>query len=144
LFNGPKLRPFAFSFKLSPTSQNEARNIRAIIKFFKAGMAPQRSKKGDAILYLGSPNVFEIQFESRNKKLDGLPRIKMCALQSCAVNYAPDGVYAAYDDEYVQSQPVAIEIQLQFIEITPVFADEYDLENQNVPIGPDPKSTAEQ
>lgn len=137
LFNGPKLRPFAFSFKMSPTSQDEARHIRAIIKFFKAGMAPQRSKKAQVNLYLGSPNVFKIEFKSRNNSLDGLPRIKTCALQSCAVNYAPDGVYAAYDDEYVQSQPVAVEIQLQFIELTPVFADEYDLENQNVPMGPD-------
>jgi hypothetical protein len=137
LFNGPKLRPFAFSFKMSPTDQDEARNIRAIIKFFKSGMAPQRSKKAQVNLYLGSPNVFKIQFESRGNQLDGLPRIKTCALQSCAVNYAPDGVYAAYDDSKVGSQPVAIEIQLQFIELTPVFADEYNLENENVPIGPD-------
>jgi hypothetical protein len=123
---------------MSPTSQDEARNIRAIIKFFKAGMAPQRSRNNEVSLFLGSPNVFEIEFKSKSERsLDGLSKIKMCALQSCAVNYTPDGVYAAYEDSKVGSQPVAVEVQLQFIELTPVFADEYDLENQNVPIGPD-------
>lgn len=138
LFNGPKLRPFSFSFKMTARSQKEAKNIRAIIKFFKAGMAPQRSKKFDASLYLGAPNLFQVEYKSNKvDKLDGIGRIKMCALQSCAINYTPDGAYAVYDDDLVGSQPIAIEMQLQLIEITPVFADEYNLEDDNVPIGPE-------
>ena len=44
LFKGPTLRPFSFKFKLSPRGQTEADNIIQIIRFFKQGSAPIRSK----------------------------------------------------------------------------------------------------
>ena len=40
LFNGPTLRSFRFSFKMTPRSQREARQIKDIIRCFKQSMAP--------------------------------------------------------------------------------------------------------
>lgn len=135
LFNGPKLRPFSLSFKMSPRSKDEAENIRSIVKFFKKGMSPKRSRNSDVMYFLGSPNVFKVKFTKGKstlddplniKDLDSIGRFKTCALVSCGINYTPDGVYAAYNDPKVGSHPVAITITLSFIELTPIFNDEYE------------------
>ena len=41
LFNGPTLRSFRFSFKMTPRSQPESRAVRDIINTFKRSMAPK-------------------------------------------------------------------------------------------------------
>ena len=43
LFQGPKLRSFGFQFKMTPRSEDEAKNIRNILKFFKKGMSSQKA-----------------------------------------------------------------------------------------------------
>lgn len=135
LFNGPKLRQFVFQFKMTPRSAPEADQIRRIIRFFKQGMAPRRSADNDASFFLGTPNIFKIQFKSRGKELKSIGKIKTCALVSFNVNYTPDGFYAAYQDAAANgSQPIAVSIQLGFTELTPVFNDEYD--NNYNDIGP--------
>jgi hypothetical protein len=129
LFNGPKLRQFGFQFKLTPRDENEAKNIRSIIKFFKKGMAPRRSTKQALSIFLGAPNVFRIKFTSgeTGKELDSVGKIKTCALQSFNANYTPDGFYAAYRDNSAGgSQPISVVISLGFAELTPIFNDEYD------------------
>ena len=40
LFNGPQLRTFGFTFKLSPRTKDEATKIKDIIYCFKRAMAP--------------------------------------------------------------------------------------------------------
>ena len=41
LFNGPTLRSFSFSFKMTPRSAQEARQCKNIIRSFKQNMAPK-------------------------------------------------------------------------------------------------------
>ena len=126
LFNGPKLRQFGFQFKLTPRDGGEATEIRKILRFFKQGMSPRKGS-GSAEFFLGTPNVFKIQFKSGNSELKSIGKIKTCALVSFNANYTPDGFYAAYKDGAAGgSQPVAVTIQLGFTELTPVFNDEYD------------------
>jgi hypothetical protein len=138
LFNGPKLRQFGFQFKLTPRDEKEARNIRSIIKFFKKGMAPRRTRKQELSIFLGAPNVFRVKFKSgeTNSELSSVGKIKTCALTSFSANYTPDGFYAAYSDSSAGgSQPIAVVINLGFVELTPIFNDEYD---GNTPsVGPD-------
>lgn len=130
LFNGPKLRSFELAFKLSPRSQKEAVQVRKIIKFFKKGMAPRRSLQSEQSFFLGTPNVFKVQFKSGNKELRSLVTYKTCALVTCQVNYTPDGFYAAYNDAAANgSQPIAVTLQLGFAELTPVYNDQYDLDD---------------
>jgi hypothetical protein len=134
LFQGPKLRSFGFQFKMTPRSQDEARNIRYILKFFKKGMAAKRSG-GKAAYFLGAPNVFDIHFrgsESTNDDLKSIGKIKTCALQQCVVNYTPDGFYAAFNDQPAGgSQPIAVTMQLAFTELTPLYNDNYDANDEN-------------
>jgi hypothetical protein len=125
LFKGPSLRPFSFKFKLAPRGQTEADNIIKIIRFFKQGGAPIRSKSN---LFLKSPHVFRLTYIHRgeqgelHKKLNAF---KTCALQGFGVNYTPTGNYATYQDGTM----VAYDINMSFTEITPVFNDDYDLDD---------------
>lgn len=134
LFQGPKLRSFAFQFKMTPRSDTEAKNIRYILKFFKKGMAAKRNfTDSEAAYFLGAPNVFDIQFKSNDsgREIDSIGKIKTCALQQCVVNYTPDGFYAAFEDNKVGSQPIAVVMQLAFTELTPLYNDNYNENNTN-------------
>jgi hypothetical protein len=97
-------------------------------------MAAKRSG-GKAAYFLGAPNVFDIHFrgsESTNDDLKSIGKIKTCALQQCVVNYTPDGFYAAFNDQPAGgSQPIAVTVQLAFTELTPLYNDNYDANNEN-------------
>ena len=122
LFNGPKLRTFSFSFKLTPRSANEAIMVRKIIKFFKKNMAAQRSTTN---LFLLSPNVFKLKYISGFNKEQNpyMNKIKPCALSAFNVNYTPDGSYMTYNDPNNPSM-TSYDIGLSFSEIEPIYADE--------------------
>ena len=127
LFNGPKLRAFQFSFKMAPRSADEAKHIRGIIKFFKKSMAPKRAKSGGTgdEFFLGAPNIFRIKFMNGKKESNTLPTLKTCALVNFTVNYTADGFYSAFND----GQPVSVQIDLSFAELTPIYNDNYGSED---------------
>jgi len=123
LFDGPTLRPFSFTFKMSARNKGEAKTIIDIIRFFKRGMAPIKT---DANLFLKTPNTFKIEYLHRQEKNHPfIGRIKECALQSFTTNYTPEGQYATYTDGVM----VSYEIQMQFTELEPVFNSDYDDES---------------
>lgn len=122
LFQGPQLRPFSFTFKLSPRSGDEATNVKDIIKYFKKNMAVIK----DNNIFLKAPNVFKIQYQyGAEKPHPGLNLIKMCALTNCSVDYTPLGTYMTYPDGTM----VSYTLSLQFQELTPVYQDDYDTFN---------------
>ena len=129
LFKGPTLRPFSFKFTLAPRDEDEAKIIVSIIRFFKQGMAPIRSKSN---LFLKTPHTFQLRYLHRGEKEDGgtglhfkLNAFKECALQSFGVNYTPTGNYATYQDGTM----VSYEITMGFSELEPVFNDDYGMGN---------------
>ena len=124
LFAGPKLRSFQFTFQFAPVNELDAKRTRQIMRFFKQGMLPNRGTKSD--LFLLSPNVFRLAFMNGSKRIKSLNSFKICALTTCAINFAPDGVYQAYDDPNAISQPVRSQMTLGFSELTPIFGDDYD------------------
>ena len=130
LFNAPALREFQFNWKMSPRSEDEAVVVNKIIKFFKAGMAVKKqSNTGSgtgASYFLGTPNIFDVQFiTTGNEQIDGIMRIKECACTACAVNYTPEGNWAAYEE----GQPVSVIMTLKFSELEPIYDIDY-LENK--------------
>lgn len=127
LFQGPELRTFNFNFNLSPRSGPEANSVKRIIKFFKKGMAVQRTQ---AELFLKAPYTFDIEYLFEGKNLhQGLNKIKECALISCSVDYTPSNSYMTFGD----GNPVQYTLSLTFQELEPVYADEYDEDDH--PIG---------
>lgn len=127
LFNSPELRSFSFTYRLSPRSAEEAVTVRRIIRFFKQGMAAKKmkGKSGEASFFLGSPNVFKLEYKSGTKSIDGVNKFKTCALTSFSVNYTPDGQWAAYE----AGQPVSSVIQMSFAELEPIYDTDYQEKN---------------
>ena len=124
LFNGPSLRSFAYNFRFTPREEREAREVRRIIKFFKKNMAPQRVKSK---LFLKTPNVFKLKYIFKGGgQHPFLNKIKMCALQSFNVTYAPDGSYMTYDD----GSMTAYNVNMTFGELNPIYENDYD-DNSN-------------
>lgn len=129
LFNGPQLRPFNFNFRLSPRSEDEAKQVKGIIRFFKQGMSIRRTPND---LFLKAPNVFKITYRNGQKTAkDGLEgehtslnKIKICALSQCSVDYTPDGSYATFYDE--ESTMTQYGLSLQFNELEPIFNEDYN------------------
>jgi len=126
LFQGPTLRSFGFTWRMSPRSKKEATNVKRIIRMFKQGSAPRKlnsqSGAGAASLFLGTPNVFKLSYKTAgNKEISGLNKFKICALVNMNVIYAPDGQWAAYDE----GQPVSLQMSLNFQEIEPVYENDY-------------------
>ena len=129
LFNGPQLRPFNFSFRLSPRNEREAKQVKGIIRFFKKGMAV---RKTDQELFLKTPNVFKIIYRNGNNKNQehtSINNIKICALTQCSVDYTPDGSYSTFYDK--ESTMTSYGLTLQFNELEPIFNEDYgDLSNK--------------
>lgn len=130
LFNGPSLRPFSFTFKLSARSKDEAKDIRSIIRFFKQGMSPIRT---ESQLFLKAPHTFQLEYLHIGKSHSFLNRFKECALQSFTVDYTPEGQYATFSDGAM----VSYQITMQFQELEPIFNDDYSTidENKDTDIG---------
>ena len=120
LFNGPQLRTFSFSFRLSPRSETEAKIVQKIIRYFKQGMTPKRSS---GYLLLQSPHTFAISYLTADKEHPYLNKFKECALTQCNVNYTPDGNYMSYDG--AERSMTSYEVTLQFQELVPLFDDDY-------------------
>lgn len=132
LFNGPSLRSFTYSFRLSGRNSKETIMIRKIIRFFKQGMSVKEATGGG--LFLATPNVFGVDFfNDKGLHHPFLNRLKKCALTSFAVNYVPDGTYMTLPD----SAMTTYELALSFQELDPIYDSDYTkLDNdQDLEIG---------
>ena len=124
LFNNVTLRSFQFSWRMSPRDEDEAKEVKKVIRFFKQGMAAKtmQNRAGERSLFLGTPNVFRLQYRTAGGEIiEGVNRIKPCAVVGTAVNYTPDGSWAAYDE----GQPVSCTLSIQLKELEPIFASDY-------------------
>ena len=127
LFNAPTLRTFNYTYRFTPREEKESDGVRQIIKFFKKQMAPKRQKSGK--LFLESPNVFKLKYFFKNGiQHPFLNKIKICALQSCTVQYTPDGSYMTYEDGSMTSY----ELGLSFGELNPIYNDEIDMSSNDM------------
>ena len=127
LFQGPTLRTFNYTYRFTPREEKESDEVKQIIKFFKKQMAPKRQKSGK--LFLESPNVFKLKYFFKNGiQHPFLNKIKICALQSCTVQYTPDGSYMTYEDGSMTSY----ELGLSFGELNPIYNDEIDMSSNDM------------
>ena len=131
LFAGPQLRTFSFVFNFAPNSTEEAKVVRMIHRWFRQGMLAQKTTDfgNGGSLFLGSPNVFRLCYKNNKRRIKGLNTFKICALTSVQIDFTPDGVYQSYDDgaDKGVSQPVRSTMKVDFNELTPIFANDYNL-----------------
>jgi hypothetical protein len=132
LFQGPQLRPFDFSFTLTPRDKDEAKQVKSIIRAFKEASAVQR---GVGDLFLKAPNVFRIEYMYGEKDTihKSINRIKECALQRMSVNYTPSNTYMTYADP--AATMTSYVLSLSFQELTPIYADDYSEITDEAEIG---------
>lgn len=130
LFRSPALRTFQFTWRMSPRSREEAMVVNKIIRSFKQGMSAKKLNptSGGASFFLGTPNVFDLQFKTGGDQLiDGLFRVKTSACTNTAVSYTDGAQWSAYDD----GQPTSINLTLGFEELEPI----YDTDYSETPLG---------
>tara|TARA_R100001443_G_scaffold89201_3_gene95699 strand:+ start:308 stop:1780 length:1473 start_codon:yes stop_codon:yes gene_type:complete len=125
LFKGPNLRTFNFNFRFTPRSEDEAFEIKQIIRCFKKNMAVRRSVSN---MFLLTPNIFTLEYiynstgENAGQLHPYLNMFKPMAMTSFNVNYTPDGTYMTYGDGSLTQY----DVQMAFGEIEPIYSDEYD------------------
>lgn len=117
LFKGPQLRNFPFTYLFLPREKAEADQVIGIIRTLKENMTPRIQSN----FFLKSPNVFSVEYLKGGTPHPYLNRIKLCALRSCNVEYAPLGTYATFPD----GMPHAVRMTLQFTELDPVYSEDY-------------------
>ena len=117
LFKGPQLRNFPFTYLFLPREKAEADQVIGIIRTLKENMTPRIQSN----FFLKSPNVFSVEYLKGGTPHPYLNRIKLCALRSCNVEYAPLGTYATFSD----GMPHAVRMTLQFTELDPVYSEDY-------------------
>lgn len=122
IFSSVNLRsPFSFAFDIVPRSQKEAEMVRQIIRKLKQHSAAKKTAGAATGLFLKAPEVFKLEYMNGSRSHPYLHKFKICALQSMSVNYTGSGQYATYSD----STPVHMTLGLSFLELTPIFAEDY-------------------
>ena len=124
LFNGVKLRSFNFTFNLAPRNQDEAKDIKQIVKIFKTNMAPNTGSGTGGLkgLFLKSPNVFQLQYMKGGQPHPYLNKFVVAALTNMQVNYTGSGTYMTYRD----GMPVHMIMTLSFQELSPIYAEDQE------------------
>ena len=121
LFQGPELRPFSLSFFMSPRDEAEATTVRKIIRALKQSMAVKSGSNG---IFLMAPDIFRVKFmQAGGIEHGAINRFKECALLQMSVDYTPGGTYSTFNDG--KKTMTAYRMDLSFMELEPVFAEEY-------------------
>lgn len=85
LFNGVDLRTFTFSWRLSPRSELQSKNLNRIINTIKRAMHPNLTLGGFALDY---PNLFTVEFQ--NDK-EGIVELGFSFCSDFRINPTPSG-----------------------------------------------------
>ena len=137
LFEGPRTRSFNYQFQFTPRDEDEATEVRSIIRTFKEAMAVKRT---ESLGFLKAPYVFNIRYlyqrDPDNKAKDHpyIGRVKgPCALKDMQTDYTPEGSYMTYEGGKDGGSMVKYTVTLVFQELDPVYADDYvALGNENI------------
>ena len=135
LFGGVNLRSFPFSITFTPRYEEEALEVKRIIRQFKMSMAAKAGKRfsgGSASgIFLSSPDVFSLRYMHNGQDHPFLNSFKMCALTGMSVNYTNAGAYASYSD----GSPVSIRLSMTFKELNPIYSEDYDGMTDDMGVG---------
>jgi len=128
-FTGLDFRKFSFSWKFTPKSPEEAKQVQKIIKTFKFHMLPE-IKGGDHGRWFTTPAEFDLFYMFRGDENTWINKIHTCVLANMEVNYAPNG-YQTFrpieDPTNTGAPPTEIDMKLDFQETKLVTKEDVEL-----------------
>lgn len=126
LYGGTQLRQHGYRFKMIAQSRKEAEDILKIADTFKQVTAPKGESQKFLGLenrnFIGIPDVCKVSFHLAGTTGEHpyLPKYKVSAIRSVAVDYITEGQYMTFRDGH----PIGIDLTLEFTELKLVFSDE--------------------
>lgn len=117
IFNGVRLKSFAFTWKLAPRSQQEAIKLEEMLTHIKAYMHPKIIGAGFALEF---PYLATVDFVAGDSKTV-LPNVKSSFITRLDVNSSSSGTPAFFKD----GRPVTVEIAMGFQEINIQTRDDF-------------------
>jgi len=118
IFEGVSLKTYSFSWRLSPTSDSEARQINSMLNTIKGYMHPKLIGAGFALEY---PYLANLEFEVGDVAYSQLPKVRDSFITKLDVNTSGGGSIAFYRD----GNPVTIDISMGFQEIDIMTRDDF-------------------
>lgn len=106
-FNSVKLRTFTYSWRMSPSSEAESRQLHKIIKTLHTRILPGNQ----SAFTLSYPNQCLIKIQP--DPLNQLFAFKPAVVTDMSVNYAPSGIPSFFRD----NMPTEVELSMSFQEI---------------------------
>ena len=124
LFQGVGIRNFPFQFQFFPRNPHEGKTVMNIIRKLKTEMAPRRSSKEgtNSGVFIRTPSVFQLTYMKGSNKHPFLNSFLPAVLSDMKVNYSASGAHSTFYD----GTPTHIRMDLQFKELNPIFAEDYD------------------
>jgi hypothetical protein len=136
IYSSPNFRTFQFDFTFYPRDEKEAFEVQQILERFRFHQAPEFRKETQGFLI--PPSQFDIRFYYGGRQNPNIPSIATCVLTSIDINYAPNG-FSAYEIPGESSpalgrtgMPVAIQMNLQFQEVTYLTKADFNSEQPSV------------
>lgn len=114
MFKGVQRRSFTFDFEMVPRSEEEARNVYAIVNTFRRYAHPSRNTSGR---FLDFPAEFDLTFiykPNEDERAIAIPKIKKCAIKSVKVDYG-ENVFAAHGGAV--AMPTKVKMSLEMSEL---------------------------
>jgi len=111
LFDTIDFRTYQLAFTFTPYSQQEAEDVKKIIREFKEAALPRITDAAFGMFFI-PPSTFNIDFLYNGKTNTGISRVAESVIESIDVNYAPNG-WAAHTD----GAPVQTTLTMNFREI---------------------------
>lgn len=115
LFESVNMRSFTFNFKLIAKSENEAKQIKEIVKFFRREVYPEAINVDGIPFAYEFPNIFDIKVRDRTGQNNPGFDFQRCYLQTVNTNFnqtAAGSMYAGRDKDYF----IEVDISLNFTE----------------------------
>ena len=110
LFQKMNFREFSYTYHFMPSSKEEAKTVRDIIKTFRFHMHPDLSTSG---IFFKFPSQFEIVYYFNGSENTNMSKLATCVLMNVDVQYGGNGVnFATFDD----GMPVETTMTLHFRE----------------------------
>lgn len=120
-YNGPSFKKHRFTWRLAPRRPEESEIIKEIVRLFHYHQSPTLSPIG---IFFNYPSIVTPKIYTNDEgNTKYLHDFKPCVIESCIVNYAPNGIPSFFSGTRA---PTEIEIELNLSEIALWLRDDYE------------------